>query len=521
MSNYKDLKLDKFKDNTDIVDSGTEGFKMPVGTTAQRGSTTGQIRFNSTTGLAEYYDGSGFKSIDSAPTVTSISPTDVESSSLPSNITITGTNFGSAVSVTFIDVNNTETASPTVTRDSSTQITAQVPNTITSANEPFDIKVTNTSSNLANTLADALNIDAAPVFSVASGSLGTLFDGGRSASNLTALTATDDENDTVTFSITTGSAPSGITLNSNGTWSGTANAVGSNTTSTFTVTASDGNNTSTRQYSITVNAPSYSVFNSNGTWNVPTGVVTVQVLVVAGGGAGGTTQGVGGGANLRGAGGGAGGLIFIPSWDVTGASSYSVVVGSGGTVSSGNSTSGQNSTVSGGSKTLTALGGGHGGFSDNTNNHEAGGSGGGPWYPTYTGQSGTQPANTSDGVNTYNGTGYGNKGGNSSSASPYGGGGGGATSAGQNYNQGQQGGTGFDGNSYGLGSYGESGYFASGGTSASYGGTNTSTRIGGGGAGYNNSTNLPSNSAANGQANTGGGGGSGGNGGSGVVIFKY
>lgn len=518
MTKARDIADFKFEN---IVDTGTEGTKVASGTTAQRGSTQGQIRFNTTTGLAEYYDGTSFKSIDSAPTVTSISPTDLESSNLPANITITGVNFGTSVNVKFIDVNGTEISSPTVTRNSSTQVTAQVPNTVTSANEPFDIQVINTSSNLAGSLADALNIDASPVFGVASGSLGTLSDIDRAGSNLTSITASDDEGDTVTFSVTSGSIPTGLTLNSNGTFSGTADAVGSNTTSTFTVTANDGTNTSTRQYSITVNAPVIEVFNSNGTWNVPTGITAVQILVVAGGGAGGTTVGVGGGANNRGAGGGAGGLIFIPSWNVTGASSYAIVIGNGGSVSSGNSTSGSDSTVIGGSKTLRALGGGHGGFSDSTNNAESGGSGGSNWYPTYTGKAGTQPANTSDGVNTYNSTGYGNAGGNSSSSAPYGGGGGGATSRGQHYNEGQQGGTGFDGTSYGLSSYGESGYFASGGTSATYGGSNTSTRIGGGGAGYNNSTNIPSNSSANGQANTGGGGGSGGNGGSGVVIIKF
>ena len=53
MSNYKTLKQDKFKDTTDIVDSGTEGTRIATGTTGQRGSTQGQIRFNTTTGLAE------------------------------------------------------------------------------------------------------------------------------------------------------------------------------------------------------------------------------------------------------------------------------------------------------------------------------------------------------------------------------------------------------------------------------------------------------------------------------------
>ena len=55
-----------------ISDTGTEGTKVASGTTAQRGSTTGQIRFNSTTGLAEYYTGTSFKPIDSPPTVTNM-----------------------------------------------------------------------------------------------------------------------------------------------------------------------------------------------------------------------------------------------------------------------------------------------------------------------------------------------------------------------------------------------------------------------------------------------------------------
>ena len=36
-----------------ISDTGTEGTKVASGTSAQRGSTAGQLRFNTTTGLAE------------------------------------------------------------------------------------------------------------------------------------------------------------------------------------------------------------------------------------------------------------------------------------------------------------------------------------------------------------------------------------------------------------------------------------------------------------------------------------
>ena len=60
-------------------------------TSGQRGSTQGQIRFNTTNGLAEYYTGTAFKIIDSPPTITSISPTSVLTGN--ANITINGSGF--------------------------------------------------------------------------------------------------------------------------------------------------------------------------------------------------------------------------------------------------------------------------------------------------------------------------------------------------------------------------------------------------------------------------------------------
>ena len=81
-----------------ISDTGTEGTKVASGTTAQRGSTAGQFRFNTTTGLAEYYTGTEFKSIDSPPTVSSVNTSNFESSALPTNIVITGSGFIRGVS---------------------------------------------------------------------------------------------------------------------------------------------------------------------------------------------------------------------------------------------------------------------------------------------------------------------------------------------------------------------------------------------------------------------------------------
>lgn len=520
MTKARDIADFKFEN---ITDTGTEGTKVAAGTTAQRGSTTGQWRYNSTTGFFEGKAASDFLTLEPTPTVSSVDVTEVDSQAGGNQtFVITGNNFASGGTVEFIGSGGTDITASSTTFNSVIQVTAVAPkSSFLNAQEPYKIKFTSASGASGTSANGLINVDSSPIWQTAAGSLATIFDGARSGISI-STSATDSDGDTVSYSLQSGSLPGGLSLNtSTGAITGNATAVGSNTTSNFTLRATANSKNVDRAFSITVNAPAYAVFTSNGTWNVPAGITAVQALVVAGGGAGGTTSAPGAGGHSRGGGGGAGGLIFIPAWDVTGASSYAIVIGNGGTVSYNSATNGQNTTVSGGSKTLTANGGGNGGFGDHTNNHSVGGSGGGGWYPGYGGRSGNQPSNTSDGVNTYNSTGYGNAGGTSSSGSPYGAGGGGATSVGQNHNQGQQGGTGFDGNPYGLGSYGESGYFASGGSSANYGGSNSSSRIGGGGAGYNNSTSTPSNSAANGQSNTGGGGGAGGNGGSGVVIFKY
>ena len=255
----------------------------------------------------------------------------------------------------------------------------------------------------------------------------------------------------------------------------------------------------------------YHTFNSSGSIAF-TGSGTIDILVVAGGGGGGDNS------NIRAAGGGAGGLIFISSYPVA-STTYTVSVGSGGAEGA----SGTNSVFSySGGTTLTALGGGVGGYNDSTDNGADGGSGGGNWYPGYTGASGTQPANTNDGSNTYNSTGFGNDGGTSGALHPYGSGGGGAGAAGGNFNAtgGPVGGAGKDMSATFGTSVGENGYFAGGGGAASYppqGDVKYDGGQGGGGRGWNNGTE----SEQNGTANTGGGGGAGGSGGSGIVILRY
>jgi len=113
---------------------------------------------------------------------------------------------------------------------------------------------------------------------------------------------------------------------------------------------------------------------SNTSWTCPTGVTSIEVLVVAGGGAGGSAGG-----------GGAGGLIYNSAFPVVPGTAYSVTVGTGGAGFTGAGSAnaigvnGTNSVFG----TLTAIGGGGGGAYGTSNiNGASGGSGGGAGHDT-------------------------------------------------------------------------------------------------------------------------------------------
>ena len=85
-----------------ISDTGTEGTKIASGTTAQRGSTTGQWRYNSTTGYFEGRNASSFSTLEPTPTVLSVDDTEIDSAAGGNqSLSITGTNFSSGGTVTF------------------------------------------------------------------------------------------------------------------------------------------------------------------------------------------------------------------------------------------------------------------------------------------------------------------------------------------------------------------------------------------------------------------------------------
>ena len=113
-----------------ISDTGTEGTKLAMGTTAQRGSTQGQFRFNTDTGKFEGRTASGFASIEPFPVVSSDVTEVASDAGGNATFVITGDNFSSGDVVKFIGSDGTEITATTTTVNSATQLTAVIPNVL-------------------------------------------------------------------------------------------------------------------------------------------------------------------------------------------------------------------------------------------------------------------------------------------------------------------------------------------------------------------------------------------------------
>ena len=233
---------------------GSGGVGMSTATTTTRnalsGVRPGQMIFNHTTSLMEYYNGSAWIAIDTPPTVTSVNNTNISATQIAAgfDLVITGTFFASGATIQFIGNDGTSHTSPTVAVNSTTQITARVHSSVSNSNEPYDIKVTNPSG-LASTLEDAFNVNAAPVWTTNAGNLATIAD--NATGTHATVAATDPESDTVTYSGTVGG---GMSINSTtGNITGDPTDVSSNTTVSFTLNAtSSGINTTSRNFNIIV-----------------------------------------------------------------------------------------------------------------------------------------------------------------------------------------------------------------------------------------------------------------------------
>jgi len=477
-------------------------------------------------------------------TLTSVSPTNALSGDGTGNHTfvITGTNFTGG-SAELINNSGTILNFDSVTVNSATQITGVIAkSSLPNSGEPFDVRVLGSNGAQA-TLRNQINVDASPIFVTASGSLGTpLINTGGSFS----VNATDpDSAGNVTFELQSGSLPPGYTLTNTAAEGGTAIIAGTDSTTSSTTTfnfvlraVDAASNTSSRSFSITSRAIISQSFTSSGTFSVPSGVTTLDVLVVGGGGGGGAPSPVPS-AVMQAGGGGAGGLIFFPSYPVTASGTVTVTVGNGGPRANANTgqpgSDGSDSVFGapgdpglGQGGVLTAKGGGGGGGSDGSTDKpgEPGGSGGGGGarQPNPTGGSGgaaTQPTQSGNsgayGFGTAGGTGQGDGGG---------GGGGGAQQAGLPGGQGGNG-QGGNGRAYTIADGTTPVYYAGGGGGSDPSNINSGPTAAEGGQGGGGRGARCGAGRESGEANKGGGAGggaefgTGGDGGKGVVIVRY
>ena len=485
---------------------GNNSIVLPSGSTGQRQNVAGAIRFNTNLNLAEYYTGSAWNPIESPPTITNFSidggsnGTSAKINRLSggnSTIVINGSGFdASAGTVKFEgEVGSSTVNTQSLVRNSTTQFTVTVQNSdFQEANDPYAIVVTN-GSNLAARLASALDVNVPPVFVNSTDTiLGSIVDNVGSLSGSTAnASATDPDGDAITYSIVSGSLPSGLTLGSStgyitGSTSGVTHQV-----YTFTVRATTAYGTADRQFKVEILAPPYGgnvstsgsytihTFTSSGTFTNTINNLNVEYLVVAGGG--------GGGAK-RGGGGGAGGMRTGSLTLSTGGKTVTVGAGggrSGGGFSSGNS---GNSSVF---DSITSNGGGYGGA---RNNGGSGGSGGGNGRSD--GAGGTSGGSGTSGQGN-NGGGHGGNHGGSGGGGKNGSGGGG-----------------------GNGSRGSAGSTSISGSSVSYAeGGQGGTTYGAGGYSGGSGNNRPANTGHGADGGDDSPGYTGGAGGSGIVIVRY
>lgn len=251
MTKARDIADFKFEN---IVDIGTEGTKVATGTTAQRGSTTGQWRYNTTTGFFEGRNATAFSSLEPLPTVASVDVTEVDSQA-GGNATfvITGTNFSSGGTITFIGNAGTDINASSTTFNSATQVTAVAPkSSFLNAQEPYKIKFITSSGLDATSGSGLISVDTSPTWSTSAGNIGSVTEG--NSTNIT-VSATDPDSDTIAYTETGGTVLStnGLSLNSStGAITGTAPSVSSDTTLTFDLRATANSKTTDRTFNIII-----------------------------------------------------------------------------------------------------------------------------------------------------------------------------------------------------------------------------------------------------------------------------
>lgn len=192
---------------------------------------------------------------ETKPTITSISPDTITNSQ--TSITVTGTNFVNGANIEAVATNGAIIQADTVTFNSSTSISAAF--TITT-DGTYYLRIENPDGNAVRSSTALLTVSDAPTWSTAAGSLGSMAAGGTA--NFTVAATSDS---TVSYSVTSGALPGGLSLNSStGAITGTESGTTAETTYNFTVTATDlETQTADRAFSITVTVS----INNGGQFN--------------------------------------------------------------------------------------------------------------------------------------------------------------------------------------------------------------------------------------------------------------
>ena len=225
---------------------------IPYGNTAGRPSpaSIGQPYFNGESQRLELYTGAtyGWQNIVAeTPGITGYSGTVLESNTT-NTINIVGTNFSSGAVATLIGTDGTE-YNATVTTVSNLTLIQATFGQIPANKEPYDIRVTNP-SNLYGVYYDILTVNDKPVWTTTAGLLGSFEE--TSSVSIT-VSATDEEGDVIEYSVSSGSLPSGLSLNSStGVISGTPSTVSADTNYSFTISATAGGQISNRVFSIQI-----------------------------------------------------------------------------------------------------------------------------------------------------------------------------------------------------------------------------------------------------------------------------
>ena len=184
---------------------------------------------------------------ETKPTITStsliIAPTTATS------VTIAGTNFASSSTVVpiveAINATGGVTRASVVSWASATSISA----TFNLASGDYRVRVENPDGNAAVSTNAILQASAAPTWTTAAGSIASIANGASIGS--VSVAATSDS--AVTYAKTSGTLPGGISIASNGSFSGTESGSTSTTTYSFDITATDAESqTAVRTFTITV-----------------------------------------------------------------------------------------------------------------------------------------------------------------------------------------------------------------------------------------------------------------------------